>query len=277
MSQSHQLQLHIAQLEEIRTILNAMKNLAFMEIHKLSRYQTLQGKAVGNIEDAALDFLSFYPAFSVKEDHALPICIVVGTERGFCGDFNESLIEAMGAVVYSGIIAIGNRLGSRLLDRGLTGITEIAGANVAEEVPGVVNQLIETINSITEIDRPIALGQSGIRLTVVYHDNEMNRIRQRQLFPPDQKTTAAYGHPPILNLDAGKFYSELLEHYLFAALHQIIYISLTAENHNRLHHLEAAVKHLDDETVVLHRKLQVFRQEEITEEIEVILLNSDNH
>jgi F-type H+-transporting ATPase subunit gamma len=44
MSQSHELRLHNTQLEEIRTILNAMKNLAFMEIHKLSRYQTMKGK-----------------------------------------------------------------------------------------------------------------------------------------------------------------------------------------------------------------------------------------
>jgi F-type H+-transporting ATPase subunit gamma len=48
-----------------------------------------------------------------------------------------------------------------------------------------------------------------------------------------------------------------------------------AENHNRLQHLEGAVNHLDDETVNLNRKLQIYRQEEITEEIEVILLNSD--
>jgi F-type H+-transporting ATPase subunit gamma len=48
------------------------------------------------------------------------------------------------------------------------------------------------------------------------------------------------------------------------------------DNHNRLQHLEGAIKHLDDETVNLHRKLQIYRQEEFTEEIEVILLNSEN-
>ena len=70
-------------------------------------------------------------------------------------------------------------------------------------------------------------------------------------------------------------FSDLTDHYLFAVLHEIFYISLMAENQRRLQHLEGAVKHLDDETVNLRRKSQIYRQEEITEEIEVILLNSE--
>ena len=73
MSQSHELQLHITQMEEIRTILNSMKNLAFMEIHKLLRFQTMQGQAVANIENAAMDFLDFYPLPSLMT--ALPISV----------------------------------------------------------------------------------------------------------------------------------------------------------------------------------------------------------
>jgi len=57
MSLSRELQLHITQLKEIRSILNSMKNLAFIEIHKLLRFKAMQGQAVANIKRAALDFL----------------------------------------------------------------------------------------------------------------------------------------------------------------------------------------------------------------------------
>ena len=67
MSLSRELQLHITQLKEIRSILNSMKNLAFMEIHKLQRFKTMQGQAVANIERAALDFLDFYPGLAAAE------------------------------------------------------------------------------------------------------------------------------------------------------------------------------------------------------------------
>ncbi|MDD5216054.1 MAG: hypothetical protein PHQ03_11035 [Methylococcales bacterium] len=41
-----------------------------------------------------------------------------------------------------------------------------------------------------------------------------------------------------------------------------------------MQHLDGAVQHLDNQTQNLYRKSQTFRQEEITEEIEVILLGS---
>jgi F-type H+-transporting ATPase subunit gamma len=280
MSQSRELQLHIAQLEEIRSILNSMKNLALIEIHKLARFQTMQGQVVTNIENAAMDFLDFYP-FPAAEDNATPICILVGAERGFCGDFNESLINTIASEAYSGIIAIGNRLCNRLVDNPLEVVASIEGANVAEEVPAILNRLIDIISSL-----PVSRGDinratnaaATLQLTVVYHDNSPSQINQRQILPPfpqQQQRTLGYGNPPVLNLEPGDFFSDLTDHYLFAVLHEIFYISLMAENQRRLQHLEGAVKHLDDETVNLRRKSQIYRQEEITEEIEVILLNSE--
>jgi F-type H+-transporting ATPase subunit gamma len=280
MSQSHELRLHITQLEEIRTILNAMKNLAFMEIHKLSRFQAMQGKAVSNIANAAIDFLSFNPELAIEEAHDKDIAILVGTERGFCGDFNESLVEALNNDKYTGVIAIGSRLANKLSDNSLPIVAEIAGANVAEEVPSITHQFIEAVSGSDEIGKPISLSQLAIRLTVIYHDYASGLITQRQIFPPfppQLRKAVQFAYPPDLNLDAAEFYSDLISHYLFAVLHEIFYISLMAENHNRLQHLEGAVNHLDDETVKLHRKLQIYRQEEITEEIEVILLNSETN
>lgn len=276
MSQSRELLLHITQMEEIRTILNSMKNLAFMEIHKLARFQAMQGQAVANIENAAMDFLNFYPCLPDVDDNATRVCLLIGSERGFCGDFNESLIDKMAEEAYSGVIAFGGRLVSRLENNTTEVIATLAGANVAEEVPAILNRLIDTLSSLQQT-------HNSLSLTVIYH--EANRITQRQLLPPfppqqqqqqQQQKTPNYGTPPVLNLEPGDFLSELIDHYLFAVLHEIFYISLAAENQKRLQHLEGAVKHLDDEMAGLHRKSQIYRQEEITEEIEVILLNSEN-
>jgi F-type H+-transporting ATPase subunit gamma len=272
--------LHIAQMEEIRSILNSMKNLALIEIHKLGRFQTMQGQAVANIENAALDFLDFYH-LPVVDENVTPICILVGAERGFCGDFNESLINAVAVDVYSGIIAIGSRLCNRLVDNPLEVIASIAGANVAEEVPAILNRLIDTISSLPVAKSDInkaTIAVPSLQLTVIYHDSIPGQITRRQILPPfprQQRRKIRYGNPPILNLEPSEFFSNLVDHYLFAVLHEIFYISLMAENQRRIQHLEGAVKHLDDETVNLRRKSQIYRQEEITEEIEVILLNSE--
>ncbi|MGZ5601369.1 MAG: F0F1 ATP synthase subunit gamma, partial [Methylobacter sp.] len=186
---------------------------------------------------------------------------------------NESLINAVATKAYTGIIAIGSRLCNRLEDVTTEVVATLDGANVAEEVPTIINRLIDTISALHGKSSPT------LQLTVVYHDNASSQIRQRQVFPPftqPDERSFHYHNPPVLNLEPGEFFTDLIEHYLFAVLHEIFYLSLMAENNSRQQHLEGAVKHLDDETVKLQRKSQIYRQEEITEEIEVILLNAEN-
>lgn len=274
MSLSRELQLHITQLKEIRSILNSMKNLAFIEIHKLQRFKTMQSQVVANIERAALDFLDFYPGLATAEDNAAHFCILLGAERGFCGDFNESLINAISSQAYTGVIAVGSRLANRLEGINLELIATLEGANIAEEVPVIINRLLDAISAL-----PAAMDDDKVALTVVYHYNSSNQIIHQQVLPPfpqQNKNTFHYSIPPILNLEPGDFFTDLIDHYLFAVLHEIFYNSLMAENHRRQQHLDGAVSHLDDETIKLQRKSQIYRQEEITEEIEVILLNAEN-
>lgn len=278
MSLSRELQLHIDQLKDIRSILNSMKNLAFIEIHKLQRFKTMQSQVVANIERAALDFLDFYPGLAAAEGNATHICILLGAERGFCGDFNESLINAISSQAYTGVIAVGSRLANRLEGIRPEVIATLEGANIAEEVPAIIKRLLDAINALPEyaaIDKTV----STLKLTIVYHYNSSNQINQQQVLPPfpqQKNRPSRSGNPPVLNLEPGDFFTDLVDHYLFAVLHEIFYISLMAENHSRQQHLEGAVNHLDDETVKLQRKSQIYRQEEITEEIEVILLNAEN-
>jgi F-type H+-transporting ATPase subunit gamma len=66
--------------------------------------------------------------------------------------------------------------------------------------------------------------------------------------------------------------AELIDHYLFAALHQILYVSLMAENQHRAQYLEGAMRRLEDKSADLLHRCNLLRQEEIFEEIEVILL-----
>ena len=57
MSKRHEIKSRIATLDEIRNILNAMKNLALLEIRKLDIFLTTQQRVVSSIEAASQDFL----------------------------------------------------------------------------------------------------------------------------------------------------------------------------------------------------------------------------
>ena len=60
---------HMRQLSEIRDIMDAMKNLAFLETHKLGNLLENQQVLIGDLERIAGEFLKFfpYPALSEKQ------------------------------------------------------------------------------------------------------------------------------------------------------------------------------------------------------------------
>lgn len=282
MSRRHELEQHLRKLGEIGEIMRSMKNLALMETRKLARFLDIQDESVRLIESVAADFLQFRadlnfqsntttPSRLVGNAHALPKAVlVIGSERGFCGDFNEELLNGLGGQIPSGspILAVGGKLCVRL-DKQPTLAGQFDGPAVAEDVPKTLNQLIPAIGRLQKTE-------SCQGLTVLHHRSGMEGIQIKSLLPPFTalpNPDPATLHPPLLNLPPGQFYAELVHHYLFAALHEIFYTSLMAENQRRIMHLEGAIQRLEEKNEDLARKSRTLRQEEITEEIEVILLS----
>lgn len=276
MSKRRELNRRVRQLGEIRNIMNSMKNLAFMETRKLARFMDNQHRLVADIEAAASDFLGFYPYFLAAMEPAAHVYVLLGSERGFCGDFNEPLLkkcEAIGqgaAGVTSLLIAVGRRLWSAL-EGDPRVVAFIDGPGVTEEVAGVLGRIIETIDGLRA-------QYGGLFVTVLHHGtDESDGVKETRLLPPFRRSTEApprFSYPPRINLTADHFFKALVEHYLIAALHEVTYASLMAENHRRVQHMEGATRHLDDAVADLLRKSHILRQEEITEEIEVILLSA---
>jgi F-type H+-transporting ATPase subunit gamma len=145
----------------------------------------------------------------------------------------------------------------------------IEGASVAEEVTAVLNPLVDELLKLQETH-----GLVSVRC--LYHGSD-DDIVIKELLPPFEHLQHApprFAHAPVLHQPPGDLLLELTGHYLFAALHQVLYTSLMAENHHRIAHLDGAVKHLDNESAELTRRCNALRQEEIVEEIEVILLSA---
>lgn len=273
MTKRRDLEHHRDSLREIGEILASMKTLAYLETRKLSRFLSAQQLVVQSIGTVAADFLSFYPGLPSALPDATPVFLIVGSERGFCGDFNRALIERLAAETREHnhesprIVAVGHKLRS-LLEGDDSVAAFLDGASVAEEVPAVLQQLINALES---------LQMSLANLTVfgIYHDN--HEISVSALLPPfDDRPleTPSHRSPPCLNVPPEAFLLDLVDHYIFAALNHMLYTSLMSESQQRVTHLEGAVHRLEQESIELTRKCRGLRQEEIVEEIEVILLST---
>ena len=274
MTRRRELEHHRHSLAEIREIMNSMKTLAYMETRKLDKFLDAQHAVVHDIEEAVSDLLGFYPETLPKSQVAQSVYLVIGTERGFCGDFNHALLEHLESTLSSSpadntqLILVGRKLYSLLEDDERV-VAWFDGASVAEEVTSLLNQIVNELTTLQD--------EHGV-LTVfcLYHDAEENIVMQK-ILPPFQDLRHKpphYAHPPTMNLSPRELLGELVDAFLFATLHEMLYTSLMIENHQRVMHLDGAVKHLDDESAEMARKANTLRQEEIIEEIEVILLSA---
>ncbi|MCW8855304.1 MAG: F0F1 ATP synthase subunit gamma [Gammaproteobacteria bacterium] len=270
MSRRHEINLHRSRLSEIRNIMNSMKILAVMETHKLEPVIEAQATMNTIMKNMAADFLTFNPQFISRAEPANSIIILVGSERGFCGDFNQQLLNQLeqsfdNTSNNNTIIAVGSKL-HPLLEKHDHNIVYIEGADASEEIISVVTELAETLANYPQ----------PTSLYVMHHHNQQHQLVSERLLPPFRDITAEkllYTSPPLINLSNSDFFIELTDHYLFNSLHRILYGSLMIENQRRIQHLENATRHLDTKTDELARKINALRQEEIIEEIEVILLN----
>jgi F-type H+-transporting ATPase subunit gamma len=114
-------------------------------------------------------------------------------------------------------------------------------------------------------------------LVARYHEGDSAAIRERRLVPMPElpRPGTPLPFPPHTNLKPPDLLIGIMNHYLYAVLHEILYSAMLAENQQRLAHMDRAMRHLDERIAQLKLRYNRLRQEEITEEIEVILLGAE--
>ena len=275
MSKRSQIGEHLRKLNEIGDIMRAMKNISLMETHKLARFLDDQRRVLAGVEAAARDFARHHEIRGQQLESAAPATILaIGSERGFCGEFNDSLAQMLTQSLDGSsprVLVVGSRLAARL-DLGDRVIAVIEGPNVVEEVPAILNAVMDTLVS-TQSEAPEA---APLSLMVLSHqDGNQGVIVQRlSALPADGTNSEVEPYPPLLTLPVATLHHELMRHFLWAQMHYLFYSSLMAEHRFRLQHMESAIQRMDEKADELSRRQNILRQEEITEEIEVIMLNS---
>jgi F-type H+-transporting ATPase subunit gamma len=255
-------------LGQVREILGAMKNISLMEIRELSTLLSHQRAAMQTIELAAADFLAFHiPPVPVP---VLKICVVVGTERGFCGDFNETLVAPALDLRERGelLLVVGGKLGDHLETQALA---ILDGASIARELAGVLESVAARL-----VNEQAARANAPLQVRVLYRDPDADAPVERVILPlplPQTKPPPR-AFPPRLNLPPEQFMERLAEQAMLMSMKEVFAGSLLAENRRRLEHMDNALRRLDRITEDLSRKLNAYRQEDITMEIETIMLSA---
>ena len=276
MSKRRAIEGHIRSFEEISDIMGAMKNLAVLETQKLGRLLSAQERVVSTMQAAGTDLLAFYPEALPPNEKTRRLYLAIGSERGLCGDYNDKVLSAIEERLQGEsdtapiLLTVGGKLAARLAEHRYA-TASIEGPSVAEEVQPVMTRIMDRVQELQAREAP----GLPLTMTVISHLVETGEVVVQPLRPFEDVPSPIrrFADPPLLNMPPRLVLRELIELFLFSLLHKIFYGALLAENRARVSHLEGAIQHLEKEASELERKRNGLRQEEITQEIEVLMLS----
>ncbi len=255
---------HLRSLADIRAILAGMRTLAVIETQRLARLRDSSQRLRAGLQQAAQVYRAHYP--DATPSTGAGITVVIGSDKGLCGDFNEALLRHVRALpAQSALVLVGSKLVAGAGDLPQV-VARCPGAPAADGIATVLAGLAETL---------VGLNAAGGRLAVIAHDPEQRQVCAQPVLPLPAAPAPVVGAAPRLSLLPPVFEAALVEQYLLAMLTGMLQDALLAENQQRVAHLQAAVRRLDERCALLQQRLRKVRQEQIIEEVEVALSISE--
>lgn len=265
-------------------VVKTMKSLAAVNIRQFER-------AVASLEQYRHVVDMGWTVFLRMERPALPqprnkadVCLIVGSDQGMCGPFNESLwsfafdrVAAAGATGGRQWIywSVGEKVAAILAD----------AAGVAHEArfaaPGSLNAIDQRIRELIQAIEQWRSGKHMETLTICHHvlgnHGGYAPVFQR-ILPLDpawaeERRQAPWPERclPMLGASRATTFTHLFRQYLFISLYRALAQSLASENAARLMAMQAAEKNILETLDELQALFREKRQAAITDELQDIV------
>jgi len=263
MSKQAQQRIRMELYLELREIVGAMKNMAEVELHRAIRLEQHQKQALATVLEGMGLLLKSAPTLATPSATPRSVLLVLGSERGFCGGFNEQLVRALEAepAFFDEVLIMGGRLAAKLGEEKHG--TFLPGPTTVDEI---LPRLQQAMDHLSHTSLPL-------QCSVLSH-GEHGHTTQQLLPCLDIPNTS-----PVVHVDTTCKQALLFEamqwQLLYQGLFRTMLVSLLRENRMRLQQMEGAREHLETLINALHLRLNTLRQQEIVEEIEMILVGLD--
>jgi len=265
MQQLPQLQARIANLHELRDLFRAMRALAASHVQEAQNALSGIRRYAEVVEDGIAEGAALLPdaggpdAASRALDDSL--LIVVCSEHGFVGGFNEQLLTQAKLVrrAHQKLVIIGSRGALLAAEQSLDVAVSFPMATHIGGVLAVTRRVAEHVSAAAIAD--IVFG--GYRRGGGYAPEV------RHILPLDPALLAGSRRrsPPLHQLAPGILLQRLASEYLFAEITRAVMESFASENGARLHVMENADHNIADKLAEMRRLENALRQESITSEL----------
>lgn len=261
MSQRREVETRLALYDELSGILGAMRSFALAELRKVGKRETAQQQVVAALTTVLADLSGYLPADRHADTSPGDIWLLLGSVRGFCGSFNEEILQFWRQQVpaSSPLIVVGERLQTLLQEPAQA--QRLPGAQASLDAPAVIDRILAATLSLR--------GKQDFGVMACIRDEQ--GARSQRLWPLPQAVGKSSAYPPLTYQPLIEVGTGVAEHYLFHTLLALLLRSIYVENHMRLLQMETALRHLDNGREELQRQRNRLRQEEIVEEIELMV------
>lgn len=269
-------------VDELRSIVRTMKAMAAANLHQYER-------AVESLEDyhhtVALGLQIVLGKYRAKRPHkhlavktGSLLAVVIGTDYGFAGQFNEEIIRHALTVLdrdqtTTHVIAVGGQAADGLnkVQRKIAAAfplpSSLAGINPLVQRLALEIEQIRTTQDVEEVlllfNRPSAsttYTQQTTRLFPVLFDDVLGDARK---WPSRSLPMYTVGYAQMLQA--------LVREYIYVSIYRSIALSMAGENVSRLAAMHAAVKKIEEVSENLTMEYRQKRQNAITGELLDIL------
>lgn len=273
MAELPRLKARISSLHELRDLIRALRVLAAVHVKEAQNALTGIRGFVRVMEDAIAEGASLLRDTDGRDAEVgssdASVLIVVCSEHGFVGAFNERLLDLAAAEQKAGqrLVVIGRRGGALAAERGLKVDRSFPMATHVGGVLGVTRGVAEYLTAVSTAD--IVYGS--------YRSSAHSEAEKRSILPLDPAlfVGSARQSPPLHHLEPEALLRRLASEYLFAEITRAVMESLASENGARLRVMESADHNINDKLDELQRQERSLRQEAITEELLDVVTGSE--
>ncbi len=262
---------------DLLSVVKTMKSLAAVNIRQyesaaeaMNEYSTVVGAGWHG-------FFRNRPHLRNRRKKSETVCLVLGSDQGMCGQFNESIIQYALAAVGEKSAGIDAPLFWSAGERARAGLEEEVLVEEHFSLPSstgaitdlmfeIVARLARLRESRTAENFVIfhnAPGKAGsyepCLLRVLPLDQEWSDRQRREKWP-----TRSF---PMLGASEAILFETLFEQHIFAAIYKAFAQSLASENGARLAAMQAAEKNILEMEETLQGRFRETRQNAITEEL----------
>ncbi|OPX18974.1 MAG: F0F1 ATP synthase subunit gamma [Desulfobacca sp. 4484_104] len=274
------IQRKIKTAQDLQSVVKTMKALAAVNIRQYERAVVSVAEYHRAVALGLQTLLRRRPeAIHLAPESATRLgALVLGSDQGMCGMFNEQIVshalESMDNLMIAPekrfCLVVGHRVAERL---------ETAGQPVRKvfSVPGGVSGITPLVQEILIAIEGWHTSQN-INCVILFYHKPSARMTFRpytfQLLPVEsvwlqqlQKSSWPTQVLPTFTMDWDRLFSALIREHLFVSIYQALAESLASEQSSRLASMQGAERNIEDRLAELTAQFHRQRQMSITEEL----------